>query len=77
MQLPILSAQFQVDSESDVNVFKLVGPGQETRTVRCSPDKPMLHHVLLISSSHEKQTAIKPRAERDREFFYINELESQ
>ena len=28
-----------------------------TRSVGCSPDKPM----LLISSSHEKQTAIKPR----------------
>ena len=39
-----------------------------TRIVECSPDKPM----LLISSSHEKQTAIKPRASRDREF-YVNE----
>ena len=36
-----------------------------TRIVGCSPDKPM----LLISSSHEKQTAIKPIASRDREFF--------
>ena len=35
-----------------------------TRSVGCSPDKPM----LLISSSHEKQTAIKQRASRDREF---------
>ena len=35
-----------------------------TQIVGCSPDKPM----LLISSSHEKQTAIKPRASRDREF---------
>ena len=43
----------------------------ETRIVGCSLDKPM----LLISWSHEKQTAIminlKPRASRDREF-YIN-----
>ena len=39
-----------------------------TRSVGCSPDKPM----LLISSSHEKQTAIKPKASRDREF-YVNE----
>ena len=35
----------------------------------CSPDKPML---LLITSSHEKQTAIKQRASPDREF-YVNE----
>ena len=30
------------------------------------PDKPMM---FLISSSHEKQTSIKPRASRDREFY--------
>ena len=39
------------------------------RIVGCSPDKPM----LLISSSHEKQAAIKPRASREsreREFLY-------
>ena len=36
------------------------------RIVGCSPDKSM----LLISSSQEKQTAIKPRASRDREFLY-------
>ena len=43
------------------------GSGQAgTRIVRCSPNKPM----LLISSSHEKQTAIKQRASRDREFLY-------
>ena len=30
----------------------------------CSPDKPM----LLISSSHEKQPAIKPIASRDKAF---------
>ena len=43
-----------------------------TRSVgsRCSPDKPM----LLISSSHEKQTAIRPKASRDREF-YVNKSE--
>ena len=35
-----------------------------TRIVGCSSDKPM----LLISSEHEKQTAVKPRASRDREF---------
>ena len=40
------------------------GPRAGTRIVGCSPDKPM----LLISSSHEKQTAIKLRASRDREF---------
>ena len=34
-----------------------------TRSVGCSPDKPM----LLINSSHEKQTAKKPTASRDRE----------
>ena len=38
----------------------------------CSPDKPM----MLISSSHEKQTAIKPRASRETESFYINESQS-
>ena len=37
-----------------------------TRSVGCSPDKPM----LLIISSHEKQTAIKPRASRERERVY-------
>ena len=38
-----------------------------TRIVRCSPDKP----TLLISSLHEKQTAIKPRASREEtESFY-------
>ena len=44
------------------------GPGLVTRIVKCSPDKQM----LFISSSHEKQTAIKTRASRNREF-YINE----
>ena len=39
-----------------------------TRSVGRSPDKPM----LWISSSHEKQTAIKPRASRDGEF-HVNE----
>ena len=39
------------------------GPG--LGSVGCSPDKP----VLLISSSHEKQMATRPRACRDREFF--------
>ena len=37
-----------------------------TRIVRCSPDKPM----QWITLPHEKQTAIKPRASRDREFLY-------
>ena len=42
------------------------GPG--LGSVRCSPDKPM----LLISSSHEKRTAIKPRASRDREPVFVS-----
>ena len=47
------------------------GPGFRLGTGRdsdCLPDKPM----LLISSSHEKQMAIKPRSSRHREF-YVNE----
>ena len=31
----------------------------------CSPDKPMLNQLII--SSHEKRTAIKQRASRDRE----------
>ena len=42
------------------------------RIVGCNPDKPM----LLISSSHEKQAAIKPRVSRETESFYINESQS-
>ena len=40
-------------------------------SVECSPDKP----ILLIGSSHEKRTAVKPRDSRDRELsFYVNKL---
>ena len=38
-----------------------------TRSVGCNPDKAML--------SHEKQTAIKPRASRDRVFYPMNSNE--
>ena len=42
-----------------------------TGIVGCSPDKP--GPMLLISSWHEKQTATKPRASRDREFHISEE----
>ena len=43
------------------------GPGRaETRIVGCNPDTLM----LLISKSHEKQTAKKPRASPDKEVLY-------
>ena len=42
--------------------------GPELGSVGRSPVKPL----LLISSWHEKRTAIKPRAPRDRDF-YVNE----
>ena len=56
-----------------VVVFKRYGPSGSGRAgpriVGCSPDKP--GPMLLISSSHEKRrTAIKPKASRDREFFF-------
>ena len=66
-----MTRRSSVDSDLDCVRNGPSGSGRAgTRTVtRCrSPDKPM----LLISSSHEKQTAIKPRASRDRKF-NINE----
>ena len=64
------SAGFQMirSTFSNVKVCWRYGPSGSrragARSVGCSPVKPM----LLISSSHEKQTAVKPRASRDREF---------
>ena len=46
------------------------GPGLAA-SVGCSQDKPM----LLISSSHEKRTAVKLRASRNREFYVMNRNE--
>ena len=64
-----LSIEIKGGSESTLlDRYGLAQGGPGLGSVRCSPDKPM----LLISSSHEKQTAIKPRASRDREF-YVNE----
>ena len=37
--------------------------------VACGPERVGTGAIWLISSSHEKQTAVEPRASRDREFF--------
>ena len=51
---------------SDDSGLGLGRPGAEPDGT--GPYKFNLKPMLLISSSHEKQTAIKPRASRDREF---------